>query len=101
MKLRITSTAELDLEEIEAYISSDNPIAADRFLELLAERFKLIAEMPGIGRRRDNYARGARSLAEGDYVIIYRVKGESLEILRVLHGARDPERVIRDNQIED
>lgn len=101
MKLLITSTAELDLEEIEAYISSDNPAAADRFLEKLGERFKLIAEMPGIGRRRDNYAHGARSISEGDYVIIYRVRKKVLEILRVLHGARDPERVIRENPIED
>lgn len=37
MKLLITSAAELDLEEIEAYISSDNPIAADRFLQLMNE----------------------------------------------------------------
>jgi plasmid stabilization system protein ParE len=66
VKLLITSAAELDLEEIEAYISSDNPIAADRFLELLSDRFKLIADMPGIGGRRDKYVRGARSIAEGD-----------------------------------
>lgn len=101
MKLLITSTADLDLEEIEARISSDNPAEADRFLELLSQRFELIAEMPGIGRRRDNYARGVRSIAEGDYVIVYRVKDEALEILRVLHGARDPERVIRENPIEE
>lgn len=74
MKLLITSTADLDLEEIEARISSDNPAEADRFLELLSQRFELIAEMPGIGRRRDNYARGVRSIAEGDYVIVYPVK---------------------------
>lgn len=101
MKLLITSTAELDLEEIEAYISSDNPTAADRFLELLSERFDLIAEMPGIGRCRDEYASGVRSIAEGDYVIAYRVKNDIVEILRVLHGARDPEKVIREQPIED
>ncbi|MGH9549101.1 MAG: type II toxin-antitoxin system RelE/ParE family toxin [Terriglobales bacterium] len=100
MQLLITSTAELDLEEIEAYIASDNPIAADRFLELLAERFQLIAEMPGIGCRRDKYAPGVQSLAEANYIIIYRAKKDIVEILRVLHGARDPERVIRETPIE-
>jgi plasmid stabilization system protein ParE len=33
VKLVITSVAELDLEEIEAFIALDSPIAAVRFLE--------------------------------------------------------------------
>ncbi|MGD9680311.1 MAG: type II toxin-antitoxin system RelE/ParE family toxin [Candidatus Obscuribacterales bacterium] len=101
MKILITSTAEVDLEEIEAYISSDNPAAAVRFLNRLSERFQLIADMPGVGRRREIFGRGVRSLAEGNYVIVYRVKTETVEILRVLHGAQDPERVIRESPIEE
>ncbi|MBZ0188017.1 MAG: type II toxin-antitoxin system RelE/ParE family toxin [Candidatus Obscuribacterales bacterium] len=100
MKLFITSAAELDLEEIEAHISSDNPAAADRFLQLLLSRLNLLAEMPGIGRRRNKYARGVRSIAEGNYIIVYRVKNDTVEVLRVLHGARDPERVFREKPIE-
>lgn len=60
MKLVVTAVAELDLEEIEEYISSDNPAAAIRFLELLYERFNLLAEMPGIGRLREKYGEGVR-----------------------------------------
>lgn len=101
MKLLIASTAKLDLEEIEEYISNDNPAAADRFLDLLSKRFELITEMPGIGRRRDNYARGVRSITEGDYIIVYRVKKDAVVVLRVLHGARDPERVIRETPIDE
>ncbi|MFN8659712.1 MAG: type II toxin-antitoxin system RelE/ParE family toxin [Candidatus Obscuribacterales bacterium] len=101
MKLLITSAAELDLEEIEAYISNDNPAAADRLLVSLLKRFEVLAEMPGIGRRRDKFARGVRSIAEGDYVVLYRVKNNAVEILRVLHGAMDPERVIAETPIEE
>lgn len=101
MKLVVTAVAELDLEEIEEYISSDNPAAAIRLLELLFERFTLLAKMPDIGRQRENYGKGVRSIAEGAYIIIYRVKNKRLEILRVLHGARDPERVIEDEPIKD
>ena len=60
---------------------------------MLETRFESLAEMPGIGRRREKCAKGVRSITEGDYVIIYRVKNDTVEILRVLHGARDPERV--------
>lgn len=94
MKLFVTAVAELDLEEISNYIASDNPVAAIRFLDLLAERFNLLAEMPGIGRQREKFGEGVRSIAEGDYVIVYRTKEDRVEILRVLHDARDPERFI-------
>ena len=57
--------------------------------------------MPDIGRQRENYGNGVRSIAEGAYIIIYRVKDKRLETLRVLHGARDPERVIEDEPIKD
>jgi toxin ParE1/3/4 len=86
---------------IEAYISSDNPAAADRFLAVLTDRFKVLADMPRIGRRRDKFASGVRSISEGNYVILYRVKNDAMEILRVLHGARDPERVISETPIEE
>jgi toxin ParE1/3/4 len=101
VKLLITSTAEQDLDELEAYISSDNPAAAVRLLERLSKRFDVIADMPGIRRRRERYVRGARSIAECNYVIIYRVKNDAVEILRVVHGALDPERVMRESPIED
>lgn len=81
------------------YISNDNPAAADRQLVSLLKR--VLAEMPGIGRRRDKFARGVRSIAEGDYVVLYRVKNNAVEILRVLHGAMDPERVIAETPIEE
>jgi plasmid stabilization system protein ParE len=67
----------------------------------LSKRFDVIADMPGIRRRRERYVRGARSIAECNYVIIYRVKNDTVEILRVVHGALDPERVMRENPIED
>lgn len=48
-----------------------------------------IADMPGIGRQREELSPGLRSVPEGDYVIFYRQIEDGVEIIRVLHGKRD------------
>lgn len=70
----VTREARLDLDEIWLYIAGDNPAAADRFLEKFHQRFKLLAENPGLGRARPEFAAGIRSYRLGSYLIFYRVK---------------------------
>jgi toxin ParE1/3/4 len=48
-----------------------------------------LAKQPGIGRMRDELAIGLRSLPIGRYVIFYLSLADGIEIIRVLHGARD------------
>ena len=48
-----------------------------------------------MGRSRDELAAGIRSLAVGKYVIYYRRVGRAVRILRILHGARDIEKLFR------
>jgi toxin ParE1/3/4 len=49
-----------------------------------------------VGRRRDEDLRpGLRSFPVGEYVIIYRVEGEDVLILRVIRGSRDLEALFR------
>lgn len=93
MNLYITGDAEADLDQIENYIGDDNPAAAINFLKRLTNCFTTIAQNPGIGRKRDNLKPGSRSITEGDYVIIYRLKQNTVEILRILHGRRDIESI--------
>jgi toxin ParE1/3/4 len=95
VNLFVTQEAEQDLVQIEDYIGKDNPSAAVRFVQRLTDRFAQLAEFPGIGRERVEYARGLRSVTEGDYVIFYRLKESNLEILRVLHGRRDIKRILQ------
>ncbi len=45
-----------------------------------------------MGRSRDELAAGIRSFPTGNYIVLYRVVGENVEIVRVLHGRRDIER---------
>lgn len=89
MRLRWTRLAERDLDEIAAYIGQDNPAAAARvILELIDQVESLLPAHPAIGR--PGRVVGTRELVIGElpYVIPYRVRGQDLEILRVLHTSR-------------
>ena len=86
---RVSDVASADLEEIWLFIAQDDPDAADRFLRNLVSRFPTLASMPDMGRLREELAARVRSFPVGNYVIFYRPMGGGIEIVRVLHGARD------------
>jgi addiction module RelE/StbE family toxin len=78
-----------DLDDIAGYISQDNPEAARRTVRRLWTAVKSLAEQPEMGR--PGRVHGTRELVVSDtpFVVPYRVVGSEIEILRVLHGARD------------
>jgi toxin ParE1/3/4 len=92
-RFRVTRMAERDLDEIWSYIARDNVDAANHLVDALAERFSLISQAPKIGRNRNNLRPGLRSHAVDNYVIYYQISDYRVEILHVIHGARDPQRV--------
>ena len=84
-----------DLDEISAYIGTENPAASVHFLEAAQAAFERIADAPGMGTRRD-YGNPAlvglrvfRIPEFGKYGIYYLTTAETIEILHVLHGSRD------------
>lgn len=85
----ITELAESDLAKIWAYIAQHDPIAAERFTEALRVRCHKLAQSPGRGRLRNDFAPGLRSYRVKNYFIYFFVTAEGIEIARVLHGARD------------
>ena len=62
-----TPEAELDLIEISAYIEADNPSAADRLLDKIDQKCRLLSEFPGLGRLREELAESLRSFPVGNY----------------------------------
>jgi toxin ParE1/3/4 len=72
----------------------DKPSAAQRWLKKTMEQFSWLANNPACGEARDDIRPGLRSVSHGNYVIFFRSGSESLEIIRLLHGARDIERLI-------
>ncbi len=88
-RVQKTVRAESDLEELWLYIASDNMQAADGLLDGIEAQCRLIATQPGMGRSRPELAPGLRSFPVGRYVILYQTLQDGIEIVRVLHSARD------------
>ncbi len=91
MEIRRRPAAEDDLVAIWIYIAADNESAADALLDRLEDAFGLLAENPLIGRGRPELAPHVRSFAVRRYVILYLPADDGIEIIRVVHGARDIE----------
>ena len=90
MKVAFTRRALSDLESIGDWIAQDNPQRAVTFVEELegtciklahaSRAFPLVAGFESLGIRRRAYR---------SYIILYRLVGDVIEILHVVHGARD------------
>lgn len=88
-----TSTqATEDLVGIWAYIADDNPVAANRTLDKISDHCLSYAHQPELGEQRRELGRGIRCFSVGLYVVYYRAIADGIEIVRVLHGARDVDR---------
>lgn len=87
--LQRTAQAEEDLIEIWAYIAQDNPAAADRVLDDIEQRFHGLTDNPLMGRLRPDIAPELRYFTVGKYLILYRTVPDGIQIVRVIHGARD------------
>ena len=88
-----------DLEEPGGFIAKDNPAAAAEVVGQLRHSFELLARMPQLGRKvrkikTTEELRMWLSPAFRNYLIFYRELPEGVEIVRVLHGARDIQRIL-------
>ena len=87
MELRWTRKALENLDQIAAYIGQDNPTRANSFVGEIKEKTELLLAFPAQGR--PGRAPGTRELVvHENYVVPYRVKGDTVQIIRVQHVAR-------------
>ena len=93
-----------DLLELSLYIAQDNPEAAHRFLQAAEETFQDLERLPKIGATRefqDDRLSGMRIwLVKGfpRHLIFYRPIEDGVEIIRVLHSARDIKGLFSDEE---
>jgi toxin ParE1/3/4 len=86
----LTPLAARDLDDIWSYLANDNLRAADRVLDAIEIAIYRLAEQPGIGHLREDLAdRRHRFFLIYSYLIVYRPQTRPLQIVRVLHAARD------------
>jgi toxin ParE1/3/4 len=88
-EVTLSKQARQDLIAIWNYIADDNPTAADTLLDTLDKKIALLADHPLLGPARPDIARDLRYLVAKNYLILYRVLPDVVEVVRVLHGARN------------
>ena len=88
MSIKWTQAALRSVDDIATYIANDNPIRATSFVLELQEAVTKLKAHPGMGRA--GRVPGTRELVlHKNYIAIYRVRGDDVEILRLHHAARN------------
>lgn len=87
MKVRWSSEASRDRANIRSYIAEDNVEAALRMDELLGKAAAQLADFPNLGR--SGRVPGTREvIPHRSYRLVYRVEGDTVAIVRVIHTSR-------------
>ena len=96
MKLRINPLVAKDLKSIKDFIAEDN---ADKALETVQEiyrQFENIKQFPYIGAdlsKRVSFKTDYKYVVWQDYVVLYKVVKEAVEIYRVVNRYQDITRI--------
>ena len=76
------------LDQIGAYIAKESPASAARVVARIVSAVNLLAAQPAMGRIGRLANTRELILVDIPYVVAYRVRDESVEILTVMHAAR-------------
>jgi toxin ParE1/3/4 len=87
MLVRWTTLASDDLTRITRRIRQDNPAAARKVAKTLYDSGMSLETMPDRGR--SGRIAGTREFVLAPFILVYRVKEDAVEILRIYHSAQD------------
>lgn len=88
----IAAEAESDLEQIATYIAERSVEIALNLVQELREKCESLADAPRGYPLVPRYEHlGIRRRPLGNYLIFYRVGSNAIEVVHILHGARDYE----------
>jgi toxin ParE1/3/4 len=90
MKLFWTEPAIRDLRDLRDYIAADSDFHAADFIASIIIRAERLTAFPMIGRVvPEAQTENVREILYRSYRIIYRIVGERVDVLTVVHGSRD------------
>jgi plasmid stabilization system protein ParE len=93
-KFELARRALRDLQGIWEFVSEESFLTADRLLEEFYRTFQQLAEMPGIGHRRQDLThRKVLFWTLHSHLIIYK-DSKPLRVVRIIHGKRDVKRLL-------
>ncbi len=102
MILRWSQAARDDLTDILLHIAADDPASGLRFIDGLTAAGETLRDAPlGYPLVEGIRAKDIRRRNYRGYGLYYRVTGERLTVLRVLHGARDVHSLLAKNPATD
>ena len=92
LKLRINPIVAKDLKNIWDYIAEDNEKYAAKTIKEIYSKFENLQMFPGMGSdlsKRVSFRTDYKYAIWEDYVIIYKVRKEDVEIYRVVNRYQD------------
>ncbi len=100
--IRLTPEAEQDLRDIwrglSEFTESKNP---DQLIQRIKRKFKLLGQFPNSGRSRNDLLPGLRSIPVKGWIIYYRIGATHIEIIRVVDGRRDLDKLFNPEEPEE
>lgn len=99
-RAELSAGAAEDLAEIYEYINSEcsDFSIADDFADRLSQAFELLASNRFVGVSEEQIAPGLRSFAKGRYMVYYFPTDFGGEIFRVIHSARDRDKIFDESR---
>lgn len=89
----LSPRAKADVEEIWDYTEERwGTDRAERYIKELQQAIETVAHDPGRARSCDDIRPGYRRFSAGSHVIFFRVSGDHIEVVRVLHQRMDFDR---------
>jgi len=94
MSLRFTRLALTDIDDILTYLQQHSPHGAASVEHAFSRTFERLASFPQSGREFDPTDGTRRAVVRGyPFIIVYWIRGETVEVLRIRHTARDPDTI--------
>ena len=97
--IRLLSLAEKDLEELLTYVAAENVTAALTHADRIEKELLTLGAHPWLGKIPNDESlatMGYRVLVVENYLIFYKVKGKTVWVYRIIHGARDLPSLLKD-----
>jgi plasmid stabilization system protein ParE len=96
---RLSPEALQQIDEIGAFLADDSIDAALKIYDALEDAFQLIVENPGIGHTREDLTtRPLKFWTVFSYLVIYDPESTPLQIITVVHSARDVAKLLSENR---
>ncbi len=89
-EVKLSAASRRDLANIDEYGAQQfGDDVADAYSRGLKDAFLLLADVPFAGEARPDYGRGVRCIVHRRHRILYRVDGDTVFVLRILHHSQD------------